>query len=77
MEEITMGRQSNLNKPVYRSKRKKKIYCKSDEKHKEQKKEKYKHGKKGLQNHRMWGRKVRKSRLFFFFFFFKNVFEPI
>ena len=28
--------------------------------------------KKGLQNHKMWGRKVRKPRLFF-----KNVFEPI
>ena len=29
--------------------------------------------KKGLQNHRMWVRKVRKSRLFFQ----NNVFEPI
>ena len=29
-------------------------------------------GKKGLQNHRMWGWKVRKSRVFFFFL---NVFD--
>ena len=30
--------------------------------------------KKGPQNHRMWGRKVRKYR---FFFYFNDVFEPI
>ena len=54
---------------AYRSKRGKnrqKNFCKSDDKHKEQQKDKHENVKKGLQNHRMWGRKVRKSRLFFF-----------
>ena len=46
-------------------KEKKKTYCKSDEEHKEQKKDKKEDVKKGLQNHRMRVRKVRKSRLFF------------
>ena len=32
---------------------------------KEQQKDKHEDDKKGLQNHRMWGSKVRKSRLFF------------
>ena len=68
---------NHVNKPVYRSKRKRKNktknYCKSDDKHKEQQKDKYEDVKKGLQNHRTWRRKVRKSR----HFFFKNVFEPI
>ena len=50
------------DKPVYRSKRK--TYCKSDDKHKEQQKHKREGVEKGLQNHRLWGRKVRKSRLF-------------
>ena len=62
MEEITIGKQS-LN-PVYISKRKKKTYCKSDNKHKEQQ-NKVKMFKKGLQNHKMWGRKVSQSKLFF------------
>ena len=54
---------NHLNEPVYRSKGKK--YCKSDDKHKEH--QKYKHDvKKGHQNHKMWGRKVRISRFFFF-----------
>ena len=43
-------------------KKKRKTYCKSDEKHKEQQKDKHEDVKKGLQNCRMWGRKVRKSR---------------
>ena len=60
---------NHLNKPVYRSKRgKKKPYCKSDDKHKEQQEDKHEDVIKGLQNHRIWGRKVRKSKLFFFFF---------
>ena len=52
---------NQLNKPVYRSKRKNeqtKTYCKSDDKHKEQKMDKHEDVKKALQNHRMWGRKV-------------------
>ena len=53
--------------------KKKKTYCKSDDKHKEQQKDKHEDVKKGLPNHRMWRRKVRKSRLFFL----NNVFEPI
>ena len=60
---------NNLNKPVYRSKRekkKKKSYCKSDYKHKEQKKDKYEYVIKYFKNHKIWGRKVRRSRLFFF-----------
>ena len=61
---------NHLNKPVYRSKRKKKKnYCKSDNKNKEQQKDKHEDVKKEFQNHKMWGSKVRKSRLFFFFFF--------
>ena len=36
-------------------------------KHKEQQKGKHEDVKKGYQNDKMWGRKVRKSRLFFFF----------
>ena len=60
---------NHLNKPAYRSKRrkKKKTYCKSNDKHKEEQKDKHEDVKKGLQKHRMWGRKARKSRLFFFF----------
>ena len=47
MEEITI--QSNhLNKPVYRSKRKKKSISKSDDKHKEQQKDKHEDVKKGF-----------------------------
>ena len=59
---------NHLNKPAYRSKRgkkKTKPYSKRADKHKEQQKDKYEDVKKGPQNHRMWGRKVRKSRLFF------------
>lgn len=60
---------NHLDKPVDRSKRgknkkQKKTYIKSDDKHKEQQKDKHKDGKKGLQI-RMWGMKVRKYRLFF------------
>ena len=53
---------NQLNKLVYRYK---KNYCKSDYKHKEQQKDKHENVKKGPKNHKMWGRKVRKSRLFF------------
>jgi len=48
---------NHLNKPAYRSKRGKKNYYKSDDKHKEQQRDKHEDIKKGLQNHRMWGRK--------------------
>ena len=62
MEKITIEKYSN--KPVYRSKRKKKkehllTYCRSKDKHNEWQKDK--DVKKGHQNHKMWGRKVRKS----------------
>ena len=67
MEEIKLE-SNHLNKPVYRSKRfvttTTKNYCKSDNKHKEQQKDNHESAKKGHKNHRMWGRKVRKSRLF-------------
>ena len=62
---------NHLNKPIYRSKRKKKNYCKSDNKHKEQQKDKHEDVKKGLQNQKVWRRKVRKSRLLF------RIFKPI
>ena len=66
---------NHLNKPVYRStKEKKKSYCKSDDKYKEHQKDKHE-DVKGFQNHRMWGRKVRKS--IYIYFKFWNVFEPI
>ena len=45
-------------------KKKKKNYCKSNDKHKEQQKDKHEHVIKGLQNHKMWGRKVKTYRLF-------------
>ena len=54
-----------LNKRVYRYQRKK-ITCKSDNKHKEQQKDKHKDVNKGYQNHKMWLRKTRKSKPFFF-----------
>ena len=38
-----------------------KTYCKRDNKYKEQQKDKHEDGKKGIQNNRMWRRKVRKS----------------
>ena len=41
-------------------------YCKNYDKLKEQKKDKHEDVNKGLQNLRMWGKKVRRSRLFFF-----------
>ena len=49
-------------------------YYNSDDKHKEQQNDKHEDVKKGLQNYTMWGRKVRKYRLFFFL---NNMFEPI
>ena len=55
-----------------KNKKQKKTCSKSDDKHKKQQKDKHEDVNKGPQNHRMWGRKVRKSRLLFF-----NVFEPI
>ena len=65
---------NHLNKPVYRYKREKKTICKSDNKHKEQQKDKHEDVKIGHQNHKMWGRKIRRYRPFFSL---KNVFEPI
>ena len=56
---------NHLNKPAYRSKRGKKNYCKSDDKHKEQQTDAHKDVKKGLQNHRTWARKERKYRFIF------------
>ena len=44
---------------------KKKPICESNNKHKEQKKEKH-DVKRGHQNHKMWGRKVRKCGFLFF-----------
>ena len=70
---------NHLNKPAYIQKgkeekeKKKKSYCKRDTKHKEWPKDKHEDVKKGLQKHKMWGRKVRKSKLFFL----NSVFEPI
>ena len=53
-------------------KKEKKNYGKSDDKHtRNSKRRNMKMLKKGLQNHAMWGRKVRKYRLFFL----NNVFE--
>ena len=43
----------------------KKAYCKSDNKNKKQQKDKHEDAKKKLKNHKMWGRKIRKSRLFY------------
>ena len=52
---------NNLNKPVHRSKN----YCISDNKDKGQQNDKHEEvKKKGPKNYRMWGRRVRKSRLF-------------
>ena len=56
---------NHLNKPVYRPKRKKNCESESDDKH--SKRINMKMLKKGHQNHKMWGRKERKSILFFFF----------
>ena len=59
---------NDLNKPVYRSKRKKKNNnnnCKSNDKHMEEQKDIHEDIKKGHQNHKMWGRLVRKSSFFF------------
>ena len=46
--------------------KKKKNYGKSDDKHTRNSKRRNMMLKKGLQNHAMWGRKVRKYILFFF-----------
>ena len=46
-------------------KKKKKNYFKSDNKHKEEQKDNHEDVKKGHQNHKMWRRKVGKSRIFF------------
>ena len=57
----------HLHKPVHRSKGGGGgNYSKSDDKHKEQQKDKTEDVKNRHQNQKMWGRKVRKSRLFFF-----------
>ena len=72
MEETNIG--NHLNKPAYRSKsenkqtnktKQKKTYCNRDDKQKEKQKDKHEDVKKGLQNHRMWGRKLRKQSIFF------------
>ena len=47
---------------------KKKPICESNNKHKEQKKEKH-DVKRGHQNHKMWGRRLRKCRFFPFLSF--------
>ena len=47
-------------------KRKKKSTCESNDRHKERKKDKHEDVKKEHQNHKMWGRKVRKPTLFFY-----------
>ena len=68
MEDIQLE-SNHLNIPVYRSKRKrkkkKKKLCESNNKHKEQQKDKHEDVKKGPKNHKMWGRRVRKFRLSF------------
>ena len=53
---------------VGKKEKEKRNYYNSNDKHKEQQKDKHEDVKKGIQNHRMWGRKIRKYRLFFFFF---------
>ena len=50
-----------------KTKKKKKPICKSDRNNKKQQKDKHEDVKQGNENHKMWGRKVRKSRLFFLF----------
>ena len=55
---------NHLNKQ-YADLKEKKNYCKSNNKHEEQQKDKHEDFKNELQSHRKWGRKVRKSRLFF------------
>ena len=47
---------------------KKKSICESNDKHKEQKKDKH-DVKRGHQNHKMWGRRLRKCRFFPFLSF--------
>ena len=56
---------NHLNTQVNRNKRKKN-YHKSNNIHKEQQKDKLEDAKTVHQNDKMWGRKVRKSQLFFF-----------
>ena len=65
---------NHLNNPVYRTKREKKKkktrltlkgMTNTRDKHKEKQKDKNEDVKKELQNHRIWERKVRKSKLFF------------
>ena len=65
MEEIKLER-NHLNKPVYRSKRKKKAIVKVMI-NRRNSKEKHEDVKKDFKNHKMLGRKVRKSGFFFFF----------
>ena len=49
---------------MYRSKRKK-IYCESDDKHKEQQRNKPEYVERRHENRKMWGMRVRKSRFCF------------
>ena len=53
---------NQLNKSVFR----KKLIYESDNKHKEQQKDKHEDVKKEHKSHKMWGMRVRKSRLFYF-----------
>ena len=57
---------NHLNKTAHRSKRgkKKKTTVKAMINTRNSKKGKHEDVKKGLKNHKMWGRKVGKSRLF-------------
>ena len=55
----------HLNKPVYKSKRKKKCVVKVTVNTRNSKMTNMKMLKIGLHNHKMWRRKLRKPRLFF------------
>ena len=61
---------NHLNKQVYRLK--KKTICKSNDKHKEEQKDKHEYVQKDIKILKCGEGRVRKSRLFF-----KNVLEPI
>ena len=65
---------NHLNKPVYKTNKQKKkkqktpqkTTCESNNKHKEKQKDKHEDVKKEVKNHKMWRRRLRKSRFFFF-----------
>ena len=62
---------NHFKKPIYISKRKKN-YCKSNKKHREQQKDNHEFVKKGRQTYKMWRIEVRISKPFL-----KNVCELI